>query len=46
MFNSTYSYNASGVLTSAQVNDGRSRSVTYTNGIDEQIIRRDESDTN
>ncbi len=42
LFNSTYKYNASGVLTSAQVSDGRPHTLAYTNGIDGQVIRRDE----
>jgi YD repeat-containing protein len=45
-FNTTFSYNGSGHLLSAQVNDGRPRTVSYTNDLTGQTIRRDESDRN
>ncbi|WP_109807729.1 RHS repeat protein [Sphingosinithalassobacter portus] len=42
---STYSYNGSGQLKSAHINDGRPRTVTYLNAADGQVLRRDESDS-
>ncbi|WP_158266337.1 HNH endonuclease [Allosphingosinicella deserti] len=44
IFRTTYSYNDAGQLQSAQVNDGRPRTVTYTNDMTGQVIRRDEAD--
>ncbi len=45
-FNTYFSYDGSGHLLSAQVNDGRPRTVSYTNDLLGQVIRRDESDRN
>ena len=42
----TYSYGASGDLRQARVVDGRSRTVTYTNDVNGQAIRRREADNN
>ncbi|PSJ42216.1 polymorphic toxin-type HINT domain-containing protein [Allosphingosinicella deserti] len=44
IFRTTYNYNDAGQLQSAQVNDGRPRTVTYTNDMTGQVIRRDEAD--
>ena len=41
-----HSYDAFGQMTSANISDGRSRVVTYTNNAAGQIIRRDEADGN
>lgn len=51
IFTSTYRYDAFGRLTSASVNDGRPRTVTYTNDVNgpstgSGVIRRDEADSN
>lgn len=46
LFTSNYKYDAFGRLTSATINDGRPRTVTWTNGVDGQAIRRDEADNN
>lgn len=45
-YTTNFYYNGSGHLISAQVNDGRPRTVTYTNDLLGQTIRRDESDRN
>lgn len=42
----THSYSASGQLVSAYIGDGRPRTVTFTNDIAGQVIRRDEADNN
>jgi hypothetical protein len=44
VFDTTYVYNASGALVSAQIDDGRRRTVTYTNDIAGQALRRKEMD--
>ena len=43
---STYNYSASGQLGTVGIADGRSRTVTFTNDMAGQVIRRDESDNN
>jgi hypothetical protein len=45
----TFAYEIAGgqsQLKSAQINDGRARSVTYSNDLNGQVMRRDESDRN
>jgi trimeric autotransporter adhesin len=45
----TFAYEIAGgqsQLKSAQINDGRARSVTYSNDLNGQVLRRDESDRN
>jgi len=44
-YNTYYSYTAMGTLTSVSINDGRPRTVTYTNDLNGQAIRRSEADT-
>ncbi|GAA4044674.1 LysM peptidoglycan-binding domain-containing protein [Parerythrobacter jejuensis] len=44
IYNSTYSYDSFGVLQSAQVNDGRARSVSFINNAEGQVISRKERD--
>jgi YD repeat-containing protein len=44
-FHTQYSYNDWGQLHSVQVNDGRPRTVTFTNNVAGQAIRRDESNS-
>lgn len=44
LFYTTYKYTGSGHLRSAQINDGRERTVTYTNDVHGQALRRDEKD--
>lgn len=44
IFTSSYKYDAFGRLTSTAVNDGRPRTVSYTNDVNGQVIRRDEAD--
>jgi YD repeat-containing protein len=46
VFTTNYSYNGWGQLQSVWVGDGRPRSVTFTNNIAGQAIRRDEADNN
>lgn len=46
IYTTGYSYDGSGHLLSAQINDGRRRTVTYTSDLSGQVIRRDEADTN
>lgn len=46
VYASSYKYDAFGRLTSASVNDGRPRTVTYTSDAGGQVIRRDEADNN
>ncbi|WP_432200672.1 putative toxin [Erythrobacter sp. W53] len=46
IFRSTYTYDGVGVLQSAQINDGRARSVTYINNAEGQVISRKEKDNN
>ena len=41
----THTYDTSGDLTSTYINDGRPRTVTFTNDTSGQIIDRDEEDT-
>jgi len=43
-FTTSYYYDGNGALTSAYVADGRPRSITYTNDMGGQVIRRDEQD--
>jgi YD repeat-containing protein len=43
-FHSQYSYNDWGLLSSVSINDGRPRTVTFTNDLAGQAIRRDEAD--
>lgn len=43
---STFSYDAWGALTSVRINDGRPRTVFYTNNMNGQVIRREEQDGN
>ena len=43
---SVHNYDAFGTMTSANITDGRSRTVTYTNNGAGQVIRRDEADGN
>jgi len=43
---STYNNSASGVLNSVVIDDGRDRTVSFTNDMGGQVIRRDEYDTN
>jgi YD repeat-containing protein len=45
-YTTSYSYTASGTLSSISVADGRPRSITFTNDMNGQVIRRDESDNN
>jgi hypothetical protein len=45
-FNTHFYYDGSGHLVSAQINDGRPRSVSYKNDLTGQTLRRDESDRN
>lgn len=45
-YNTSFYYDAQGVLTSAYINDGRPRSVTFRTNGDGQVIRRDETDNN
>ncbi|GAA4035711.1 DNA/RNA non-specific endonuclease [Parerythrobacter jejuensis] len=44
VYKSTYNYDSFGVLQSAQINDGRPRSVTYINNAEGQVISRKERD--
>jgi len=45
-YNSYYNYDGSGNLASVTINDGRPRTVTFTNDMNGQAIRRDEQDNN
>jgi hypothetical protein len=42
----TYTLGAAGQLNSASITDGRSRTVTFTNDMNGQALRRDEADAN
>jgi len=43
--NTSYSYTEGGILLTARINDGRARTVTFTNDNSGQVIRRDEADS-
>jgi YD repeat-containing protein len=45
-FTTTYFYNNRGQLNSVSVNDGRPRTISFTNNLAGQAIRRDEADNN
>jgi YD repeat-containing protein len=45
-YTSTYSLSPSGTVTSASINDGRPRTVTFKNDLDGKVVRRDEADNN
>ncbi|HYD37424.1 MAG TPA: hypothetical protein VEA60_07410, partial [Allosphingosinicella sp.] len=45
LWTTTYVYNGAGQLGSAQIDDGRRRSVTWTNDLTGQALRRDEADS-
>jgi YD repeat-containing protein len=45
-YTTSFSYDAFGALTSMTVNDGRPRTVTLTNDLNGQALRRDEADYN
>ncbi|MEA3065957.1 MAG: trimeric autotransporter adhesin, partial [Sphingomonadales bacterium] len=44
VYNTAFNYDASGVLSSISVNDGRPRTVSFINDANGQAIKRDESD--
>ena len=46
VFNTYFGYDQQGTITSATINDGRPRNVTYRTNADGQIIRRDETPSN
>ncbi|WP_379549958.1 LysM peptidoglycan-binding domain-containing protein [Qipengyuania sp. DGS5-3] len=46
VFRSTYTYDGVGTLQSAQINDGRPRTVSYINNAEGQVISRKEKDNN
>ena len=46
VYTNAYSYGGFGQLSSVQISDGRARTVTFTNDLHGQAIRRDEADAN
>jgi len=44
IYTTDYSYDASGQLASVRINDGRPRTVSFTNDMSGQVLRRDEAD--
>jgi trimeric autotransporter adhesin len=45
VYTTTYALSASGVITSASIADAHTRTVTYINDLNGQVIRRDEADS-